>query len=114
MTIPGDAQTAGSGTPSCPWLIASTGNVVRQMSAAAVAPSSCARMYGPTLIIGRRLVTKNPIVTAGLKCAPEMPPNAFTAMASANPCASAMPTIPAPDPIAGVEHKIAAMPAKHR
>src|SRR5262245_51391637 len=55
-----------------------------------------------------------PAVTAGLKCAPETPPNALTATESASPWASAMPTMPSPPPTAGVFDKIAAMPAKHR
>ncbi len=61
-----------------------------------------------------RPVTRNPLVTAGLKCAPEIPPNAFTPTDSARPCASAMATTPEFKPTAGVLQRMAAMPAKQR
>src|SRR5256884_5873321 len=43
-----------------------------------------------------RLVTQKPMVTAGLKCPPEMCPRAETMMAMARPWASAMPRRPRP------------------
>ena len=55
-----------------------------------------------------RPVASMPIVTAGLKCAPDMPPNAFTATDSASPWASAMPTSPPPPPTALVALRIGA------
>jgi hypothetical protein len=61
-----------------------------------------------------RPVTRNPAVTAGLKCAPDSPPNTLTAIESARPCASAMPSSPDMPPTSGVLQRIAAMPAKHR
>ena len=55
-----------------------------------------------------------PAVTAGLTWAPETPPNVATAIESASPCASAMPTMVGCAPPAAVPLKIAAIPAKHR
>src|ERR1700675_2283216 len=43
-----------------------------------------------------RLVTQKPMVTAGLKCPPEMCPSAETMMAMARPWARAMPRRPRP------------------
>src|SRR5208282_3649140 len=41
-------------------------------------------------------VTQKPIVTAGLKCPPEICPMAVTMIPKASPCATAMPSSPAP------------------
>ena len=42
------------------------------MIAANKAPVNCANKYGPTLFNLNLLATKKPIVTAGLRCAPEI------------------------------------------
>ena len=113
-TTPVVAQGAGSGMPRLAAVTASSGKMTRHTPAAVVAPSSCATTYAPASGGAMRPVTRKPAVTAGLKCAPDSPPNTFTAMESARPCASAMPRSPDIPPTAGVLLRIAAMPAKQR
>jgi hypothetical protein len=100
--------------PSLAPVTASIGKMDRQAVAATVAPINCATISnaaeGPLI----RPVERNPSVTAGLKCAPEMPPNALTATERAIPCASAMPTSPAPLLIGAPVLTMAAIPAKHK
>lgn len=43
-------------------------------AAATIAPITCEMMYGMTLRVDTRPAAARPIVTAGLKCPPEMPP----------------------------------------
>src|SRR3954452_4907366 len=59
------------------------------MAAAAMPASSWATMYMSARSGAIRRVTRNPIVTAGLKWPPEMCPSAVTAIASASPFARA-------------------------
>jgi hypothetical protein len=61
-----------------------------------------------------RPVIKNPQVTAGLTCAPEMPPKLLIASDSPNPCASAIATRAAPGSIPFDVARIAAIPGKQR
>src|SRR5687767_8911196 len=71
-------------------------------------------MYSAASAGAMRPVVRNPIVTAGLKCAPLMPAKMLTATDNARPCANAMPTRPAPLLIGSDVETIAPMPAKQR
>jgi len=63
---------ASMGVPSETARQVSSGMAVFNNNAAAVAPASCAAQYSMASMVLRRLVTQMPIVTAGLKCPPEM------------------------------------------
>ncbi len=53
-------------------------------------------MYAIASFHAKRLAVASPMVTAGLKCPPEMCPNAYTPPSTVRPKASAMPTSPMP------------------
>ena len=63
----------------------------RNMPAAATAPMHCAATYAGTNLHGNRRVTAAAMLTAGLRWAPEMPPNVATMTATTRPKLSAMP-----------------------
>ena len=56
-----------------------------RMIAANKAPANCANKYGPTLFNLNLLTTKKPIVTAGLRCAPEISPKAYIILITISP-----------------------------
>src|SRR5688572_15848077 len=66
------------------------------MPAAATAPATCATMYGRSCPAGKRPPAHNPIDTAGLKCPPEIGPNAYAPVSTVNPNASETPVNPMP------------------
>jgi hypothetical protein len=70
--------------------------MTRSISPARTAPISCATTYTTACTTPTRPTTANAIVTAGLKCPPEIAPNAETITERIRPWASAMPTIPTP------------------
>src|SRR4051812_29097645 len=107
-------QSLGSGMPNLAASTAAAGYIALQAAAASVAPASCAIIYIMARGAAIRRVERKPIVTAGLKCAPLIPAKMLTAIESAIPCASAMPTKPAPLLTGSDVATMAPMPAKHR
>ena len=58
------------------WLMANEPKVAHSVSAATTAPTSWAAMYIGASTSGSRRVAASAIVTPGLKCAPDIAPNA--------------------------------------
>src|SRR5947209_16355932 len=66
-------------------------------TAAATRPATtCTTTYGSTSRAGMRRAAHNPTVTAGLKCPPEIDPNAYAPVSTVSPNASATPAKPIP------------------
>lgn len=87
-------------TSDCAWAppgsVAGTGacrppNMSRSTTLAAVAAAVCASAYAGARLHGKRPATAKPRVTAGLRCAPETWPTAYTIAMTAAPHATATP-----------------------
>src|SRR6185436_9441732 len=66
------------------------------MAAPAMAPRTCATMYGSSCEAGKRPPAHNPTDTAGLKWPPEIGPSAYAQVSTVRPNASATPANPMP------------------
>src|SRR3954466_1441780 len=68
----------------------------KSVTAAAIAPATCATTYAGIARAGNRPPAQSPTVTAGLKCPPEIGPSAYAAVSTDRPNASETPTKPMP------------------
>uniref|UniRef100_A0A0A9B2E7 Nip1a n=1 Tax=Arundo donax TaxID=35708 RepID=A0A0A9B2E7_ARUDO len=88
MTSDWTSEPVGSVPGKCSWR---PPNMSRSVPEARGAPSICASTYAGSWRHGKRPQVANAKVTAGLKCAPEMWPTAYTITMTASPHTMATP-----------------------
>ena len=92
--VPKDIPGARLGVPRWAACQTARGKMTRSRRPARVPPTSWAMIYRIPSRGAIRLVTRNPMVTAGLRCPPEVAPKMVIMIESASPCANAMPSNP--------------------